>query len=122
VLTHYDFWSGNVVREDDRVSGIVDWSGGSLGPRGSDVGWCRLDLYLLHGEDVAHAFVDLYAAAFGEALYDLALWDLWAAARSVHVQTWVPNYRGLGRGDLTARVLRARHRAWTERSLARACG
>jgi hypothetical protein len=32
ILTHCDFWSGNVVWEYGVPSGIVDWSGGPLGP------------------------------------------------------------------------------------------
>ncbi len=53
VLTHYDFWSGNTVWEDGILTGVVDWSGGALGPRGFDVGWGRLDLCLLYGEAIA---------------------------------------------------------------------
>jgi aminoglycoside phosphotransferase (APT) family kinase protein len=118
VLTHYDFWSGNVLWESDRLSGIVDWNGGSLGPRGFDVGWCRLDLYLLYDEDIADHFLRAYEAAFGSVLADPALWDQWAVARSNDaVESWVPNYRDLGRPDLTAEVLRKRHEEWTETSL-----
>jgi aminoglycoside phosphotransferase (APT) family kinase protein len=120
VLTHYDFWAGNVVWKGDRLSGIVDWSGGALGPRGFDVGWCRLDLYLLYDEHVADVFLDSYVATSGEGFQDAALWDLWALARSDHVETWVPNYGDLGRRDLTARVLRRRHGEWTELTLHRA--
>ncbi len=121
VLTHYDFWSGNVVWDDHRLSGIVDWNGGSLGPRGFDVGWCRLDLYLLYDGEVPDVFLHSYEAAFGEFLSDPALWDLWAVARSDHaVDTWVPNYSDLGRVDLTAGALRKRHREWTDNSLDRA--
>jgi hypothetical protein len=120
VLTHFDFWSGNVVWLDRRLSGIVDWNGGCLGPRGFDVGWCRLDLYLLYGEETADRFLLSYESAFGEILPDLALWDLWAVARSDDaVGTWVPNYFDLGRPDLTAGVLRNRHREWTNNSLDR---
>ena len=53
VLTHSDYWSGNVVWHDGALTGIVDWSGGLRGPRGYDVGWCRLDLYLLFGDSIA---------------------------------------------------------------------
>lgn len=35
-LTHSDFWSGNVVWEDDVLTGVVDWTGGATGPRGLD--------------------------------------------------------------------------------------
>jgi aminoglycoside phosphotransferase len=123
VLTHYDFWSGNVVWDAGRLSGIVDWNGGSLGPRGLDVGWCRLDLYLLFDEAVADRFLRSYEKAFDEKLADPALWDLWAAARSDDVvETWVPNYRDLGRTDLTAGELRQRHRAWTDSAMVRKHG
>lgn len=121
VLTHYDFWSGNVLWDAHRLTGIVDWNRGSLGPRGFDVGWCRLDLYLLYGEEIADVFLHSYEAAFGEDLPEPALWDLWAVARSEDaVHTWVGNYLDLGRPDLTPEVLRKRHREWTENSLDRA--
>jgi aminoglycoside phosphotransferase (APT) family kinase protein len=119
VLTHYDFWSGNTLWVGGALTGVVDWSGAGLGPRGFDVGWCRLDLYLLYGEATAGHFLDSYQAASGHALPGPLLCDLWAVARSHHdVESWVPNYRDLGRGDLTAAELRRRHRSWTERLLA----
>jgi len=60
-------------------------------------------LYLLYGEHIAGQFLDAYQAASEHALPDPLLWDLWAAARSHHdVENWVPNYRDLGRRDLTA--------------------
>jgi aminoglycoside phosphotransferase (APT) family kinase protein len=119
-LTHYDFWSGNVVWEDEVLTGVVDWTGGSLGPPGFDIGWCRLDLYLLHGERIADRFLDAYEKASGSALPHPVLWDLWAVARSHEmVETWEPNYHDLGRTDLTATELRNRHTSWTEHSLAK---
>jgi aminoglycoside phosphotransferase (APT) family kinase protein len=115
VLTHYDFWSGNTVWEDGALTGVVDWSGAGLGPRGFDLGWCRLDLYLLFGQRIADMFLDSYQVASTVACPDPLLADLWAVARSYHsVESWVPNYGDLGRTDLTARVLRARHTEWTE--------
>ncbi|HET7444562.1 MAG TPA: aminoglycoside phosphotransferase family protein [Solirubrobacterales bacterium] len=116
VLTHNDFWSGNVVWQDGRVAGIVDWSGASRGPRGFDLGWCRLDLVLLFDQRIADEFVAAYEAAAGQAVGDVRLWDCWAAARSEDgVESWVPNYRPLGRADLDAAELRRRHAQWTAR-------
>jgi aminoglycoside phosphotransferase (APT) family kinase protein len=118
VLTHSDYWSGNVVWRDGVLTGIVDWSGGARGPRGFDVGWCRLDLYLLFGERVADVFVAAYEDANGHPLADIALWDGWALARSYEaVTSWTPNYRPLGRADLDERQLRRRHSQWTTRLL-----
>lgn len=120
-LAHHDYWSGNAVWDGEVLTGVVDWPGGCLGPPGFDTGWCRLDLWLLHGQAIADTFLDAYNAASGSAVPDPLLWDLWALARSHEmVETWVPNYRDLGRTDLTAAQLRSRHTAWTERLLAEA--
>jgi aminoglycoside phosphotransferase (APT) family kinase protein len=123
VLTHRDYWSGNVVWSGGVLTGVVDWTGGAIGPPGLDVGWCRLDLYLLYGEHLADEFLVSYQAAAPSARLDPLLWDLWAIARSHQmVETWMPNYRDLGRGDLTAGELRRRHTAWTEIVRHRAAG
>ena len=115
VLTHYDFWSGNTVWDGGVLTGVVDWSGGALGPRGFDVGWCRLDLYLLYDEHLAARFLDSYQNASKAVLPDPLVRDLWAVARSHEtVESWEPNYRDLGRADLTARELRKRHTGWTQ--------
>jgi aminoglycoside phosphotransferase (APT) family kinase protein len=118
VLTHSDYWSGNVVWRDGALTGIVDWSGGARGPRGFDVGWCRLDLYLLFSDSVADIFLAAYEDATGHPLAGISLWDGWALARSYDsVETWTPNYQPLGRADLDERELRRRHSQWTTRLL-----
>ncbi|MFI5608839.1 phosphotransferase family protein [Amycolatopsis sp. NPDC051903] len=120
VLTHGDYQSGNVLWLDGTLTGVVDWEGAARGPAGYDVGWCRLDLYLLHGEALADVFLAAYENAIGFRLADPRLWDLWTLARSHRsVETWVPNYRDLGRADLTATELRRRHTTWTEELLRR---
>jgi aminoglycoside phosphotransferase (APT) family kinase protein len=120
VLTHSDYWSGNVVWREGKLTGIVDWSGGARGPRGFDVGWCRLDLVLLLEERVADIFLVAYEAAIGRTIDDMVLWDGWAAARSHDaVESWAPNYAPLGRADLDGEELRRRHSKWTARLLER---
>jgi aminoglycoside phosphotransferase (APT) family kinase protein len=121
VLTHSDYWSGNVVWRDGKLTGVVDWSGGARGPRGFDVGWCRLDLVLLFDERVADVFSTAYQDATGATIEKLALWDAWALARSHDiVETWTPNYAPLGRADLNPLELRRRHSRWTARLLEQA--
>ncbi|MGH2850207.1 MAG: phosphotransferase family protein [Solirubrobacteraceae bacterium] len=120
VFTHTDYWSGNVVWRDGTLTGIVDWSGAALGPRGYDLGWCRLDLVLLYDERIADVFLAAYEAATGQRVSDVIVWDGWAAARSHDVvETWSPNYAPLGRRDLDDQELRRRHARWTTRLLAR---
>jgi aminoglycoside phosphotransferase (APT) family kinase protein len=119
VLTHHDFWSGNVLWDDGVISGVVDWTGGGVGPAGFDVGWCRLDLYLLYDEHIADTFLAAYQTVTGDTT-DSQLWDLWASARSFAiVDEWEPNYRPLGRDDLTATELRRRHTEWTNLRMTR---
>jgi aminoglycoside phosphotransferase (APT) family kinase protein len=118
VLTHCDYWSGNVVWRDERLAGIVDWSDGSRGPRGFDLGWCRLDLVLLFDEQIADDFLTAYEAAADQAVGEIRLWDCWAVARSDEaVGSWAPNYQPLGRADLDEDELRRRHARWTARLL-----
>jgi aminoglycoside phosphotransferase (APT) family kinase protein len=114
VLTHGDYWSGNVVWRDGELVGVVDWTGAARGARGYDVGWCRLDLYLLFDERLADVFLAAYEDATGHQVEDMALWDGWALARSHGiVDSWDANYRPLGRADLDAGELRRRHARWT---------
>jgi aminoglycoside phosphotransferase (APT) family kinase protein len=120
VLTHSDYWSGNVVWRGGALAGVVDWPGAARGPRGYDVGWCRLDLYLLCDERFADVFLAAYEDAAGQQLADIALWDGWALARSHDiVESWDANYRPLGRADLDERELRRRHTQWTRRVASR---
>jgi aminoglycoside phosphotransferase (APT) family kinase protein len=120
VLVHGDYWSGNVVWRDRRLTGIVDWSGAARGPRGYDVGWCRLDLVLLFDERIADVFLAAYEDGIGQSFADVVLWDGWAVARSQdNVETWTPNYAPLGREDLNKRALRQRHTRWATRLLER---
>jgi hypothetical protein len=70
-------------------------------------------------EALVLAALDACEAACGAALPGRLWSDLRAVARSRKtVETWVPNYRDLGRGDLTARQLRDRHAPWTAHLLA----
>jgi aminoglycoside phosphotransferase (APT) family kinase protein len=118
VLTHNDFWSGNTLWRDGTLTGVVDWSGAALGPRSFDVGWCRLDLYLLFDRRIADRFLESYQSASAAPCPDPLLADLWAVARShSQVESWDQNYLELGRRDLTAPVLRERHAAWTRRAM-----
>ena len=118
-LTHCDYWSGNVIWRDAKLTGVVDWSGGARGPPGFDTGWCRLDLVLLFDERTADVFLEAYQGGVGCTIDDVALWDGWAVARSHRaVETWSANYAPLGRADLDSEELRRRHRQWTQRVLA----
>lgn len=113
VLTHSDFWCGNALWETDRLTGVVDWSGARSGPRGVDLAWCRQDLVLLGSPDAAGLFLAEYERLLGRSISDIHTWDVQAAARAYdRVETWLPNYHGIGRTDMTAELLRKRLDDW----------
>jgi aminoglycoside phosphotransferase (APT) family kinase protein len=114
VLTHYDFWCGNALWDGGTLAGVVDWSGARSAPRGLDVSWCRLDLVLLGSIDAADYFLTEYERESRRPLPDIHTWDLMAAARSAsRVESWAPNYLGIGISDLTPHTLRLRMDDWT---------
>lgn len=114
VLTHYDFWCGNALWDRGALTGVVDWSGARHAPRGVDVAWCRLDLILLGSTRAADDFLTEYHRQAGRVLSDIHAWDVQAAAQADPiVESWELNYRGIGRTDLTASILRERLDAWT---------
>ncbi|QHO71144.1 hypothetical protein BHD05_10950 [Marisediminicola antarctica] len=114
VLTHFDFWSGNTVWRDGRLTGVVDWCGAGTAPPGLDVSWARLDLILLYDRVVADAFTRAYESAVGVQVPDIDLWDLYAASNArPNVESWAPGYQGLGRGDLGPASLRQRLTEWS---------
>jgi len=66
VFLHRDFQHFNVLWRDGRVSGVVDWPNGGTGPRGIDVGHCRLNLAVLFSAEAAERFLGIYEALAGE--------------------------------------------------------
>ncbi|MET3450775.1 aminoglycoside phosphotransferase family protein [Curtobacterium sp. 1544] len=113
VLTHGDFWSGNALWEGERLTGIVDWSGAMSAPRGVDIAWCRQDLVLLGSTAAADRFLAVYEGATGQRVRDVRAWDVIAAARAdAYLETWAPNYAGIGRPEIDGRLLRSRFDTW----------
>ena len=113
VLTHFDFWCGNALWEGRELTGVVDWSGARSAPRGVDVAWARQDLVLLGSPHASQVFQDEYQRLSGQTLSDLHEWDVQAAAQAEPaVETWAPNYAGIGRTELDGAVLRRRLTSW----------
>ena len=113
VLTHSDFWSGNALWDDHHLTGVVDWSGARSGPRGVDLAWCRQDLVLLGSHAAAGLFLQEYERLLGRTIPDITAWDVQAAARAHdRVETWLPNYLGIGLTEMTAELLRERLDEW----------
>lgn len=114
VLTHYDFWLGNTLWRDGHLTSVIDWSGARQGPRAVDLAWLRLDLVLQGRDTAADLVVHHYEQRSGQRVHDLAAWDLQAAAQAEPaVESWAPNYVGIGLAHLTAERLRERLTGWS---------
>lgn len=108
VLRHGDFWPGNLLWEDGRLTGIVDWENALLGPAAADVAITRLDLSWAFGRDAMEAFTLRYQAQNPIADDELVYWDLRAARRPMsNLSEWDAPYTALNRPDVTADHLRA---------------
>ncbi len=73
---HGDYQHFNLLWSRERLTGVIDWVQGSVGPPDVDVGHCRLNLTLLFSADVAERFRLLYEAEAGRAVDPW--WDLHA--------------------------------------------
>ncbi|TDG00766.1 phosphotransferase family protein [Paenibacillus piri] len=73
---HRDYHPGNVLWEQDAVSGVVDWVNACRGPAGIDIGHCRVNLAQLYGVEEADAFLSAYIEFAGPSFRYAPYWDL----------------------------------------------
>jgi aminoglycoside phosphotransferase (APT) family kinase protein len=117
-LIHGDFWFGNTIWEQGRLTGIIDWDDARIADPAQDVAGARNDLALLSGARAADAFLARYEATRGP-LRELAFWDLLASlAPARWLAHWVEGYTELGL-ELSLAEARSRLEAWVERALER---
>jgi len=96
-FTHGDFHPGNVLWQRGRISGIVDWSAAGLGARWSELAYCRADVCLLLGPDVADRLADAYSEIVGRTSDDLAVYDvIWLFNIRHHADVALGAYREQG--------------------------
>jgi aminoglycoside phosphotransferase (APT) family kinase protein len=76
LLIHRDFHPGNVLWQDGRISGLVDWVNASAGSPWADVGHCRANLASELGEAASDRLLALYRAAAGRDDDYHPYWDI----------------------------------------------
>jgi aminoglycoside phosphotransferase (APT) family kinase protein len=84
-LVHLDYWGGNILCEQGKITGVVDWEEASYGDPGVDVAYCLMDLALCGLDHEAEAFLATYTAQTGAPVANLNLWKLAAAARPIYI-------------------------------------
>ncbi len=109
-LLHGDFWAGNVLWRDGRLSGVVDWEDAAIGDPLADLAIARADMSWGFGREAMEAFTARYAGCTGFDLCALPYWDLRAALRQApHAADYAEGWREMGRTDITEAVIRAAH-------------
>ena len=82
-LLHGDFWPGNWLWQDGRLSALLDWEDAGLGDPLIDLAQARLELVWAWGGAAAERFTARYAALRPFAAGALPAYDLWASLRAL---------------------------------------
>ncbi len=118
VFVHGDFWHGNTMWDDDRLTGIIDWECAGTGHPGIDLGMQRCDAALTVGLSGADAVLAGYESAIGRAAADVAYWDVAGALATPPTMDWfVQTIVGQGRTDLDPPTLLDRRDAFLAAAL-----
>ena len=96
VFLHMDYWPGNVLWLDGRVSAVLDWDAAAYGDPALDVGYFRMNMYLRGIKEAADIFLEHYEAARGP-VRNLGFWELARAAGALpDPAAWIPQSREMG--------------------------
>lgn len=119
VFSHTDFWPGNTMWSDGRLTAVVDWESPTMGDREMDVAYCAVDIRYLGMDRVADHFVQTYRETSGSSLPNLSHWEAIALCRPMpDIAIWVPTWVAMGR-DMTEDRARARYTEVLEEFLER---
>lgn len=80
-LIHGDYWSGNILWDEGRLAGILDWENAAFGDLGFDVAYCRMEMFIDGMVEPAETFLKTYEACTGQPVANLGLCELAAAVR-----------------------------------------
>ena len=96
-LVHMDYWQGNVLWRDGRVTAVLDWDHASYGDPVLDVSYFRMNMYLRGIKEAAEPFLQCYEAESGGTVKNLGFWELTMAARPLpDPALWIPASREMG--------------------------
>jgi aminoglycoside phosphotransferase (APT) family kinase protein len=102
VFLHMDYWPGNVLWQEDRVTAVVDWDFASYGDPAYDVACFRMNMYLRGIKSAADVFLRRYEEESGAAVQNLGFWELATAARALPDPVlWIPQSREMGDAGAT---------------------
>ncbi len=81
VLNHGDFWPGNILWQDGRIAGVIDWEDAALGDPLEDLAVSRMEINWAFGLEAMQEFTRYYQAIAPIDFTNLPYWDLCVALR-----------------------------------------
>ena len=97
VFIHMDYWPGNVLWHEGRISAVLDWDAAGYGDPALDVAYFRMNMYLRGVKEAADIFLDQYEAESGASVRNLGFWELARAAGPLpNPALWIPMSREMG--------------------------
>lgn len=83
VFVHMDYWAGNLLWHDNRITAVLDWDAAALGDPALDLASFRMNMYQRGMKKAADIFLNSYEAEFGTRTCNLGFWELARAARAL---------------------------------------
>lgn len=110
-LLHGDFWAGNLIWQDGKLVGVIDWEDAEIGDPLSDLSIARLDILWAFGQTAMQDFTRAYQTLMPHLDYsNLPQWDLFSALRPANqLAAWAAMWKGYGRSDVTSTTMREAH-------------
>ncbi len=116
-LIHRDYHPGNVLFQDGRISGIVDWINMCRGVPFVDVATCRIDVMCLHGVAAANQLKDYYEDISGtghQSVQDIHAFFDFFDSNDQNLKRVLKTWHEQGRTDLTLALIYRRANAFLQ--------
>ena len=118
---HRDLHPCNVLFQDDKLSGVIDWVNACRGMAGVDVAHCRWNLALMYGMSTADRFLRFYQELAGPGWDYDPYFDLVELVETIGWKPGVyPGWPVFGLTDLTDDLMVERTQAMLTAALMRA--
>ena len=89
VFLHGDYWSGNIILENEKIKGVIDWEYAAIGDPLCDVAASCLEVRYEFGKDLMTTFKDTYSNFLPIDNFRYSLWLIYIAASTLyHIHQW----------------------------------
>lgn len=120
-LLHGDFWPGNMLWQDEKLTAVIDWEDAEVGDPLRDLAKSRSEIVWIFGFDAMQTFTHHYQSLLPLNEDNLPYWDLCAALRILRFAEGdlqkLTNYAAeFGRDDITAQTIHKHYRAFIDQA------